>query len=603
MTSLSARWADTSHRALRGSSDMTQRLAIALTPVRSIIRVIDDGRPAMSVDWSRIGQDDRGKPLARSFTDFARSRIAVNPLPIIENKLPTGSQIDVVTGFAMHEASHAKHSRDRWRFLVKKEYIGHEDQRHEEVPAFKPMRVAAYLFNLVEDVRIEALTSQAWPGFAPYFANLLDWMWNDSIGKAMDDREQLAYGPSVEDKTRIVFMACRFPDRIANLNTPIAENVPAEIEWWRSWQHDYLRDVTDVPTTIQRGLDHLAEDEQTADEMQQMADEEQKAREEGEKIRQQIERLLREGIGDAPGVCVTSEGELRPLTEQEGEQVDRLVKEGLAVVRPTGKGRDQPLMRVRKPLETPDSQRAYVGRPDAATEALRAALVFRGALPAYDLKLQKRGEMDDEEVYRFGLDDHRIFSQRVVETRPDVFMGLLVDLSGSMEWGGKLQNAQRLAQLFLWALHDMTGVRTTIWGHSGDMEHGEGADIYRLWEPGDPMRRLGLISTLPHGNNYDSHVLGWCVNQMLPEPEPQKILVVLSDGLPQGRGYGGDEAMAHVRETVDWSDRAGVTIIQIAIDEYMRAEEQSQMYRHWIEFKDEKRLPRDLTAVLGRFAK
>ncbi len=85
--------------------------------------------------------------------------------------------------------------------------------------------------------------------------------------------------------------------------------------------------------------------------------------------------------------------------------------------------------------------------------------------------------------------------------------------------------------------------------------------------------------------------------------QPQKIVVVLSDGLPSGAGYGGAPAAAHVRRTVKWAERQGVTVWQIAIDPHdIRPEEQESMYPgSWIGYESDARLPKQLTALMSRF--
>jgi nitric oxide reductase activation protein len=201
------------------------------------------------------------------------------------------------------------------------------------------------------------------------------------------------------------------------------------------------------------------------------------------------------------------------------------------------------------------------------------------------------------------MGDNRLFTERVIEGRPDVLMALLVDMSGSMAHGSKLPTAQRLAQLMLWALHDQAGVATRIWGHTGDNYDGLGADIYRLWEPGDPLTRLGLIDALEHGNNYDSWAIQYCVSQMVEEPQPQKVLVVLSDGLPAGSQYGGTAAANHVLQVTDWARQQGINVIQVALGDDLQMADQIAMFRaeNIIPYTSEAALPRQLTNVLDRW--
>ena len=598
--SLSSWWAGTSHRAIGQTDDIAVRLALALTPVRSVIRVIDDHVPPMSVEWAAIGPDGQ----SISATDFAGSRIVINPLPITEQKVTTSFALDVVTGFAMHEASHGKHSRDQYRYLIKEEIVSVPGQTGsatrtvtKEVPAFRPMRIAAYLWNLVEDVRCEGATSKSWPGSKPYFAAVLDYMWANRTQTTVDPKIENA---ALVNRLRTVYTACRYPDKVDELDHDEA----IEAVWWQEWQADYLTDRVDTPTTIQRGLDRLAQDEQVKREMAKMEAQERKEEAAGEKARAQLDRLMREGIDGTYGFCITEDGEVVPLDAETAETVQQLVREGLIEQRPTlfADGAANPPNFIRKPEETAQSRRSYIGRPNAESAALRAALVFRSSAPEYDVKLLRQGVLDDEELYRWGMNDYRVYSERVVEHKPDVFMGLLVDLSGSMH-GRKLKTAQKLAQLFVWALHDQEGIETRVWGHTGDGAGGASVDIFRLWEVGDPISRLGLIDTLPHTNNYDGHAISYVVKQVMEQPHPQKVVIVLSDGLPSGQGYGGARGMAHMRQVCQWASRNGVNVIQIAIDDGIDPADQSKMFGegNWIEFKNNALLPKQLARLMARF--
>ena len=277
--SLSSWWAGSSHRALGSTEDVATRLALALTPVKSVIRVIDDHVPPMSVEWAGVRN---GKSV--SATDFANNRIIVNPLPVTEQKVTTAAALDTVIGFALHEASHGKHSRDRYRYLITTDAAG------KEVPAFRPMRVAAYLWNVVEDVRIEQETSGDWPGCAPYFSAVLDYMWGNIESAANADLSNDNPHPALTRALQTVFLACRYPDRAAAKLGPSEET---EIAWWQAWQADYLSDRVDTPTTIQRGLDHLVQGEDAAEEMETLTAEEKKEEAAGERARAQLERLMR----------------------------------------------------------------------------------------------------------------------------------------------------------------------------------------------------------------------------------------------------------------------------------------------------------------------
>lgn len=597
---LSSWWGARHHRALGTTTDKAVRLAIALGAVKSIIRVVDRSNPRMTVDWA--AHDPRAAVKSMSYTDFQHGQIKLNPGPILDPAIDHGRALDIVSGFGLHEASHSQESRDRYKYLVKKEpapvdpvsgttgYVGNV----REVPAFSPMRIAAYLWNLVEDVRIEAATSKHWPGFRPYFQSVLTYMWSEM---RRVHEVPTTYGPTLTDKLRVVYLACRYPA------VSLDPSLSTEVAWWQAWQADYLSDAVDTPTTIQRGLDHLAEDAATKQELDEQGAAERRERAAGERLRDQINRLIREGIKGGFEVCAADNGEVVPLDEATAEAVRQLVREGLIETRTivTGQGVSLAPVRVRRPEETPESRRAYVGRPDAATEALRAALVFRVSAPQHDEKLLKAGHIDDEELYRWGLNDYRVFSERVVESKPDVFLGLLCDISGSMS-GAPLRTVQRLAQLLTWAVADQEGIETAVWAHTTDLGD-DAAEIYRIWAKGDPLSRLGLLSSLYNGNNRDSQVIEWCVTQIAQTEQPEHCLIVLSDGQPSGSGYGGRSAMQHVRAVTKWAQSRGVRVIQVACGHDLRMADQITMFGEGnvVPFTGYQSLPRQLAAVLGRY--
>lgn len=590
-TRLSHRWAGSAHRGFAGTKDLATRLALAMTPVASIVRVVDNSTPPLTVEWSSVERDEKGVASAMSYTNFGRNKIAINPVPIIEaadGTLDDATAIDVVSGFGMHEASHAQYTKALWPVLV-------HDEGGKEVPSFRPMRIAVYLLNLVEDVRIEYLTGKKWPGFIAYFEAVLDYMWE----RHAEPTEEPKYAKMAE-RLRTVYFACRYPDR---WQERLGATESAEVAWWQAWQADYLEDRVDAAETIRRGLEHLAEDPETQREMSGMEAEERKQEKAEDNIRKLIEQWMKEGVEGAPAVCIGEDGELQPLDAETAERVRQLIREQLSEERTPhpDEGARNPAIHVRKPEETAESRRAFIGRPNATVEAMRAALVFRAAAPEHTIKLQKSGQIDDEELYRFGMGDMRVYSERIVETKPEVLFGLLVDGSGSM-WGEKLKTAQELAQVLIWALHDADGVETKVWYHTGDTDETEAADIYRLWERGDPMSRLGLINTLEHANNYDSIAIGYCVKEMKDAAQPQKVLVVLSDGIPAGTNYGGTQAQSHVRAVVEWARNLGIEVIQIAIDPAMDKARQARMFRTWIPYTSTADLPKQLTRVLERFA-
>lgn len=572
---LSSWWAKDVYKGFSSGSSEDTKLALVLQAVRTTIRVVDDTVPPLSVSWA---SDER------SYTDFKGHKIVINANPVKDAAIEDGQAIDITTGFALHEAAHSQYSREPYDALLKPEPL-------------RPMQIAGMLLNFAEDIRIEAAVAEQYPGFAGYFEKSLDWAW-----KASQPHIPKQWGPTLGDKMNAILAMIRFPEGPATLTDP---SFAAETPWWLNWRDEYLSGAVDARTTIQRGLDRLAEDEKTKEEMEAMAEAEKKMEEMFKDLKDMLDKLTREGLEK----LIKMLGSDKPIDKEDlidGEtdgRIESLLGEELRqekIIIKTEDGAGNPPVIVRHPQETADSRRQYIGKPNPVLARLRAALVFRQELPRYTNRLLKSGNVDDEELWRWKAGDYRVFNEEVIAARPQTQLSLLVDMSGSM-WGEKLRTAQELAQLFIWALKDMEGVDTKVFGHTGDVSQ-IAMEIYRLWEPGESMTRLGLINSMHHSQNYDGHAIAWCAKELTlrGQPEEQRILLVLSDGYPAAHDYGGSRGQAHVRQVVTWAETQGVHVIQIAIDPSVEPSRQARMFKEFIQFTSLADVPKQLTRLLAK---
>ena len=161
--------------------------------------------------------------------------------------------------------------------------------------------------------------------------------------------------------------------------------------------------------------------------------------------------------------------------------------------------------------------------------------------------------------------DARVFRQQAKRLAPQACVSVLLDQSGSMRglaWALTLQAVDLAVQVL-----DACGVRSEVLGFStapaGDNP------LHRAWLaagcPPSPGRLNAVRHTLykpthlpwrrcrqallrqPQGDgeNIDGEALQWAAARLLKQPEPRKILLVFSDGMPfdeataaaNGRGY------------------------------------------------------------------
>jgi nitric oxide reductase activation protein len=249
---------------------------------------------------------------------------------------------------------------------------------------------------------------------------------------------------------------------------------------------------------------------------------------------------------------------------------------------------------------------------------MRNAFFFKPVAQQWTTRLQRSGSLDEDEVWRaapvMGTHrDFRVFEQRNIESSPDTTITLLVDVSGSMGIE-KCKTAVQAAAIMHEVLKNTPGVRVRMRAHTGDVDPVDRGQVclYKIWESGESISRLGIPLTVRQGNNYDGYAIGFCVQEMLREakPEEQRLIIVLSDGQPHGYGkgggyggYGGEEAMAHVREVQSWARNKGVDVVQIAIDHAMDPGRQAKMFDNWVPFTTLEALPAQITAILKKAIK
>lgn len=593
-------------------SALTKQLALAIKAVTTTVSVINDTGKRFVVRLA--AENDAEKGPSMSYTNFNEKLIVVSPGALLDTSVEQDQGIEVTTGYALHEGSHVKYTMSLLDALTSPTEL-------------KPLSVASLLHNILEDLRIEILTGQRFPGFKDYFVTANAYLWDKT-----KDKVPVQWGPGLKDKVNAVIGMAKWPTEFE----PIAMAEPGltnEWPWWREWATNYTDGKEPIRMGVIRALERLAEDPQTKQEMEDLAKQEDALRqsqrrpvtdEEFAELLKQLKEMLANGIdpcpspGQQPNDPVTGQGAEVELTAEQAQEIDRLLREEYQTHEAFYKMHDgqvgvQPIIESERPSETDNSRRLYQ-KPGPMVERLRSVFYFRKKKATESERLLKTGFVDEEELWRVGTGDPRVFERQTQPEETFTSVTMLVDASGSMVGQG-LEKAQELANVMMACLRTQKGVRTRVRAHTTGHDYSEGGatcKIYRIWEPGDPDTRIGLITAIPHGSNYDGFAIDWCAQELDRDAQPgeSKLLLVLSDGLPAGtfvdptRGavhYGGQPAMNHMLELSTQWDRRGVHIVQIAIDQDgIRPEDQAMMFKHWIGYESDQKLLMDLTKVLSK---
>lgn len=550
-----------------GASNSTEdsvKLALTLKSQRAVLQVMDSEN-ALTVNYSQ--QDEAAWDGAGNVV--IPSRPARDAKDLYE-------AINITSGFTVHEAAHSKNTRQI------------DSTRLRGYMKTNPLN--AILVDLLEDDRIEVIEMQENPGFQGYLDNRDEYIWNTYDVKSLlgnlpkdykeaDYKQKLAaastiLAPTWEERARSVLDPSYYP---------LLDAVKEHLDKYSS----YLKGMTDAKA--------IEMTEELKSILEITPEDEQKSKEEKEELKEQqgkMQPCSGEPTNDRLDDAIAQE--IQDLVEQEVERLDPTAPMFIP------DGNTIPKITVFKPKVT---NKEAMPRADGLLAKAKAAFEFRKAAPRADERMMLSGEVDEDEVYRLLSGDMRVFRDISEEVLPSAAVYFLVDLSGSMSQmfddrsynhGDRIAVAQKMAYLFLQALHTRPNVKTKVLGHTGDVVSWtdigrwtrlDGAQFYRIWEEGDPINRISLISTLDHGNNYDSYAIAWAGKMLAEEDAEQKLLIVLSDGQPAGDRYGGYAAMEHVKKHVDALERKGITTINISMYSGLSDTTQARMYKHYVPAK------------------
>lgn len=588
-------------------SDLAKKFAVALQAVQSTVKVIDTHIRRMQVKLADTDMMERAKQgfLPTSMTDFTNREIYVSASALQDAKLESGDAIDVTTGFALHEASHSEHTEERVKVL-------------RQPTTMSPLGVSAHIFNVVEDARIEGKTTENFPGFGGYFDRTLEYMWDNFMKPNLG---KFSKWTDLEAKLNAITAITRWPDQFR----PTADADPemkVEFEWWRQWADRYLDNSVSPRQTLIDAMERLAQDPETKKQLDKLSQAEAQAKLDAHDIEEALRqaRQIMSDNGIKPSSACSSLS--NPMGHMEGierkgglardiaqtshryaqEELEQMTKEMMQF--PNAKSVPRAIT-ILHPMESDRSRRAYKKPTTGIVSRMRSSFLMRPSAMEWTERLLKTGSVDEDEIWRAGTgSDYRFFEQKRVESSPDAHIALLVDQSGSMS-GDKIQQAMLAATVIHACVKDMYGTRVSVFCHTADTADAGpgGMVIYRVWETGEPLSRMGIPFAMQMGNNWDGYAIGWVAQEMLKvaRPDEQRILIVLSDGYPNGGGnYGGEPAMDHMRDVGKWAERQGIDVIQIAIDPSMRPEQQSRMFKHWVPFTTIEQLPSQVLSLLKK---
>lgn len=146
---------------------------------------------------------------------------------------------------------------------------------------------------------------------------------------------------------------------------------------------------------------------------------------------------------------------------------------------------------------------------------------------------------------------------------------VLVDESGSMDWGEKIGIARQAAVLINEALGNLPGVDLYIYGHTADVVS-SGETVIRTYKDRTTSKLdkylLGSIGRRPLRENRDGTAIREVTKKVRDFTSSKCILFILSDGEPAAENYYGNRALNDVKDAVEDAERNNFEVVQVTID-------------------------------------
>lgn len=187
---------------------------------------------------------------------------------------------------------------------------------------------------------------------------------------------------------------------------------------------------------------------------------------------------------------------------------------------------------------------------------------------------QESGELDEEELYQSHFNPN-IFVEELPAPSAMLDVVVMLDLSGSMTDGNKLELQLVLSVALAMAFDANPDIRFSIYGHRVKQER---VEVVKFHEPGKRLEIKKLFSQEGMYVNADGFAIGYAMQKFCVRSR-NKLLFMISDGTPTAAA-GKKDPRIHVREMVREAQRAGITVLSIGISNFNQAD----MYDEFIPY-------------------
>lgn len=190
--------------------------------------------------------------------------------------------------------------------------------------------------------------------------------------------------------------------------------------------------------------------------------------------------------------------------------------------------------------------------------------IFRNK-ETFNLRSQRKGVLDTSNLYKFGMKDYNMFMKKGTPVTTDYVAYILQDGSGSMQQDQKEFHSAKAMAVMEEGLKGIIPFKVSTFSvdyNSCSVIHYTAKD----WNQNDSTSNHSYgfhRSRRATGGNKDGYSIRVATAELMGRPEKDRILVILSDGLPSDYNGGQKDGMVDVKQAVKEARKKGIHVVSL----------------------------------------
>lgn len=204
--------------------------------------------------------------------------------------------------------------------------------------------------------------------------------------------------------------------------------------------------------------------------------------------------------------------------------------------------------------------------------------IFRNK-ETYNLRAQKKGVLDTGNLWKFGVKDYNLFMKKGTPITTDYVAFVLQDGSGSMRSNHKEFYSAKAMSVMEEGLKGIIPLKVSTFSvERSTVVHYTAKD----WTDNSTTQNYSYNfhrSRSATGGNKDGYSIRVAIAELMKRPEKDRILIILSDGLPSDYNGGEAEGILDVKEAVKEARKKGIHVVSIIFGTEQFREQNIESYK------------------------